>query len=102
MSHCFSLTYRKARKNHRCTSCGQPIHKNELYLHWANVDDHFFTNKLHFECYDTISGEYNLYAQGRPPHRLTNHGLVLLFEKWGWPTTVAENYKRPVIPMGYL
>lgn len=102
MSHCFRPEYRKARKGHICTCCGEKIHKGELYLTWANVDDHFFTNKAHFECNAKLDGEYDLYEIRRPAHRLTNHGLVLEFRKWGWPTAVAENYKRPILSIGFL
>lgn len=100
--HCFNITPRKARKNHRCTCCGGIIHSGELYLRWANVDDGFFTNKAHHECYSEIKGEYDLYDIERPDHRLTNLGLVLLYEKWGWRTDRVKNYQRPVLITGLL
>lgn len=100
--HCFNTESRKARKKHTCTYCGDTIHPKELYLHWSNVDDHFFTNKVHFECYGEIKGEYYPYHSERPLHRLTNLGLVLFYERRGWPTSEIENYQRPVIPFGYL
>lgn len=102
--HVFNSTYRKARTKHTCTCCSQTIHEKEIYIYWVNVDDHFFTNKMHPECYqclfDRYYGEYNAYDNDRPPWRLTNHGLVLLFEKLGFPTFAAENYERPVLPLG--
>ena len=62
----------KARKDHKCTWCGQPILKGTQYHKWVNVDDSWFTNKVHDECLDPLDeecremGEYYPYDNERP------------------------------------
>lgn len=102
MSHCFTPYPVKARKNHTCTICGQRIHKGELYIRWSSVDDCFFDNKSHNECYDLPQGEYDAYEFERPDYRLTNEGLMALYRKWGWRIDKVENYQRPILLFGYL
>lgn len=41
----------KANKEHRCTSCGEQIEKDSIYVRWASAEDAFFDNKMHEECY---------------------------------------------------
>lgn len=100
--HVFSSVSRKARKDHKCTYCGEKIYKGELYRRWANVDDCFFTNKCHHECVEVMGyDEYCPYIEERPSWRLTNLGLELLYEKYHWNPTQLEGYQRPVV-FGYL
>ena len=49
------LTYKKARKVHRCTWCGEDIKVGEQYTTWKSVDDSWFTSKMHPECRDDAS-----------------------------------------------
>jgi hypothetical protein len=103
MSHCFSSTPRKARKNHNCTACAGKIYAGEIYMTWASVDDCFYTSKVHPECFENMgSEEYSYGDYDRPDYRLTNLGLLLLFEKWGWRTDQVKNYQRPVLTLGLL
>ena len=40
----------KARKPHRCTSCGEAIAVGKQYARWVSFDDSAYTNKMHPEC----------------------------------------------------
>lgn len=62
-----------ARKNHRCTNCGQSIQAGAMYARWVSFDDSAFTNKMHPECLRALqedadygSFEYMLYSGERP------------------------------------
>lgn len=41
-----------ARKEHLCTWCGQSIAKGEKHFMWKSVEDSWFTNRMHGECYE--------------------------------------------------
>jgi hypothetical protein len=65
---CTTRTLKKARKNHKCTYCGDP------YYAWESVDDSWFHSKMHPECvdsliensYDTFDDTYEAYDNERP------------------------------------
>jgi hypothetical protein len=66
---CTEPVLRKARVLHKCTWCGGGIRAGELYTTWRNVDDAWFTNKMHPECLETHQldgGEYNTFDNERP------------------------------------
>lgn len=46
-----------AKKEHRCTWCGQKILKGEKYSKWKSVDDSWFTSKMHAECHTAANDE---------------------------------------------
>lgn len=49
-------TYPKARKNYKCSLCGQEINKGEIYHRWCGkYDGDMFDNKLHMTCQNIIS-----------------------------------------------
>lgn len=107
MGDCFLRNIpRKARKNHRCDYCGQPIHAGEFYEYSTGIyDSTYWDCKGHIECVeecDDTDDEFSRYCYERPDYRLTNLGLVLRFEKFRWPTHRVENYKRPVLLNGFL
>jgi hypothetical protein len=61
----------KARKEHRCTWCGQTIIVGEKYVRWASYDGGYCdTNKMHDECHEVAVAdgpfEYCLYEGERP------------------------------------
>ena len=66
------LETRTARKQHRCSNCGETIELGEQYQRWMSVDDgKAFSNKMHPECLESLqdgSGdfEYTLYGGERP------------------------------------
>ncbi len=43
-----------ARKQHRCTNCGEAINAGETYMSWQSVDDGWFNNKMHPECLESL------------------------------------------------
>jgi hypothetical protein len=71
--YCTPTETRTARKQHRCTNCGEPILAGEKYERWGSVDDgKMLANIMHPECLaalqeDEPSGfEYALYGGDRP------------------------------------
>ena len=54
----------KARKPHRCTSCGEMIAPGESYARWASFDDAAFTNKMHPECLEAHEEEARAHGDG--------------------------------------
>ena len=46
-----------ARKQHRCTNCGEPIMVGEIYKRWVSVEDGWFTSKMHKECLQSLIDE---------------------------------------------
>jgi hypothetical protein len=49
-----------ARKEHRCTWCGEKIVAGEQYTRWMSVDaGEAFSNKMHGECLDAASYDEN-------------------------------------------
>lgn len=69
-----------ARKEHSCTWCAEKILKGELYKQWKSVDDSWFTNKMHEECYKVACDEmqyysdweYMPYSEQRPEKEIQN------------------------------
>lgn len=64
---------RVARKQHRCTNCGEPIAPGETYKRWISFDDSAFTSKMHPECLVSLEEdcqygkfEYMPYSGARP------------------------------------
>lgn len=57
---CSERTQPTAKKNHRCTWCGQHILAGTKYNKWSSVDDGWFMNKMHDECYDAMHEEFRL------------------------------------------
>jgi hypothetical protein len=62
---------RKARKDHRCTYCGEDINKGDVYVFQkGNWDGRWFESKMHPECFDDMcengDGEYTCYSNERP------------------------------------
>ncbi len=65
----------RARKEHRCTWCGESIAPGSEYLRWMSVDDSMYTNKMHRECFDACheecgywgEDEYRPFDNQRPP-----------------------------------
>ena len=61
--HCTDVERPKAKKPHRCMSCGQGIAVGETYVRWRCYDGgDASTNKMHPEClamhHDDASGEW--------------------------------------------
>jgi hypothetical protein len=66
----------KAKKDHRCTYCGEPILKGDPYLRWKSVgEDGWFTSKMHSECHqdhcESGDHEYFAYQNERPKNDLS-------------------------------
>lgn len=62
-----------ARKEHRCTWCGEAILSGEQYFTWRSVDDgRWCQSKMHSECYSVMGEElypdegYIPYSNDRP------------------------------------
>jgi hypothetical protein len=53
----------RARKEHRCTWCGEAISPGSEYLRWMSVDDSMYTNKMHRECFDACHEECTFYGE---------------------------------------
>lgn len=73
MTYCTHQQILVARKDHRCTNCGQAILAGDTYIRWASFDDSVFTNKMHQECLlslledaDGYEFEYMPYSGERP------------------------------------
>lgn len=73
MTYCAPTKTLVARKDHRCTNCGEPINKGDTYLRWTSVDDNWFTSKMHPECHQSLMDdadggqfEYMPYSGERP------------------------------------
>lgn len=70
--YCTEIETPRARKPHKCTSCGEEIPTGERYVRWRSFDDGAaFTNKMHQECYDMHNCEeggwlYDLFSYDRP------------------------------------
>ena len=53
---------RKARKQHRCNWCGNPINKGEKYRYWVNVDGGaMMPGKAHIKCDQIFDAFYKKY-----------------------------------------
>lgn len=62
---------RVARKNYRCTYCGEGIADGEKYtFQKGNYDGRWFESKMHPECFTDMcengDGEYSLFSNERP------------------------------------
>lgn len=72
--YCTDTETVRARKQHKCTSCGEKIEAGEQYKKWVSFDDgSAYTNKMHPECLamhdeDSEGGtwEYMPYSHDRP------------------------------------
>ena len=74
MAFCSEQKLVFARKNHRCTWCGQVIQKGVGYWSWTGViDNGWSTSKVHLECLEPLDeechengGEYEPFCNERP------------------------------------
>ena len=75
--HCTDVERPKAKKPHRCMSCGEGIAVGETYVRWRCYDGgEASTNKMHPEClamhqadadkYGDREWEYSPYSHERP------------------------------------
>ncbi len=69
--YCTKVESPRARKAHRCTSCGEEIPPGEKYVRWRSFEDgEACTNKMHQECYGMHEKGsywvYDLYGHDRP------------------------------------
>jgi predicted RNA-binding Zn-ribbon protein involved in translation (DUF1610 family) len=72
--YCTPVEKPKAKKQHRCMSCGESIAVGEIYYRWRTYEcGDAGTNRMHPECYemhsnDAVCGqwEYTLYEYERP------------------------------------
>ena len=75
--HCTDVERPKAKKPHRCMSCGEGIAVGETYVRWRCYDGgDASTNKMHPEClamhqaealrYGDSEWEYSPYSHERP------------------------------------
>lgn len=63
--------HRRARKEHRCTYCGEMIPVGEVYVYQTGVyEESWYTSKMHDECFDAMTEtgeeEYMPYSNERP------------------------------------
>jgi hypothetical protein len=71
---CTPTETKTAKKNHRCTYCGDPIYAGDTYKAWTSFDGYAFNSKMHPECLNDLretndpydDGEYNPYDNDRP------------------------------------
>ena len=54
-----------ARKQHKCTWCGEAIAKGESYWKWKSAGDAWFTSKMHPECREPFVEDWRLYGDGK-------------------------------------
>jgi len=73
MTFCSDPKLVNARKDHRCTWCGETILKSENYWKWTGVIDAWTTSRVHPECMEPLNeecadngGEYNPFHGERP------------------------------------
>lgn len=62
---------RVARKEHRCTYCGEAINARDEYVYQTGVyDGAWYVSKMHPECFEDLGryeeGEYTPYSNERP------------------------------------
>lgn len=62
---------RTARKDHKCSYCGEAINKGDTYQYQdGNWDGQWFKSKMHHECFadmcESGDGEYSVYGHERP------------------------------------
>lgn len=57
--YCSTVVFPKAKKEHRCTYCGETILVGEEYARWNSVDDSWNTSKMHHECLEDLQTEYD-------------------------------------------
>ena len=62
---------RTAKKQHRCTFCGEAINTGDQYVFQkGNWEGTWFETKMHPECFDDMveygDGEYTMYSNERP------------------------------------
>lgn len=51
----FKNTITKARKEYRCTWCGEIINKGEIHSYRAYKFDGFQTDRMHLECSEALN-----------------------------------------------
>jgi hypothetical protein len=54
-----------ARKQHKCTWCGQPIMKGERYWRWCSISEGTYatTSKMHPECREACQKDAREFGQ---------------------------------------
>ena len=83
--YCTPVETKTARKNCRCTYCGETIFSGEMYMCWDSIEYTRFTSKLHLECSDELDGrlgsfEYIPHNNERPPNTDKFYNMVKYLE----------------------
>ena len=72
----------KARKPHRCMSCGEPIAAGETYKRWRTYDGgDAGTNKMHPECLAMHQADSARFSEPQWEYSLYNHERPALAER---------------------
>ena len=80
--HCTKLEHPKAKKQHKCMSCGEQIAIGDEYVRWrCFMDGSVSTNRMHRDCYDMHDAdggewEYSPFNYERPVALTPNAGLT--------------------------
>jgi predicted RNA-binding Zn-ribbon protein involved in translation (DUF1610 family) len=102
--YCTPMEEMKARKPHRCTSCGEVIEAGATYCRWRSYDcGEAGTNKMHPECYamhsDDAEGgqwEYSMFGHERPvPNAKVTGSPALSASPRGLPGSAAGDNEAP-------
>jgi hypothetical protein len=66
---CLSESTPVARKDHKCSWCGQPIPKATRYVYSSGVwEDRIVVNKMHPGCAEAAAEDYRMYGEGFTPY----------------------------------
>jgi hypothetical protein len=58
-----------ARKDHKCSWCGQPITKATRYIYSSGIwEERVVVNKTHPECDEAAAEDYRMYGEGFMPY----------------------------------